>query len=97
HQGAGYLDVTNPEIHQRYETFYHAKLPDYIGLKIPQMYDAALEGKFKALWLMGEDNVQTDPNTLKVKAAMEQLDLLVVQELFMTETAKMAHVVLPAT
>lgn len=94
HQGAGYLDVK--EYHERYENFYGVKLPDYNGLKIPQMYDAALEGKFKALWLMGEDNVQTDPNTNKVKAAMEQLDLLVVQELFMTETAKMAHVVLPA-
>jgi formate dehydrogenase major subunit len=96
HQGAGYLDVTDPAIHKKYEAFYGAKLPDYVGLKIPQMYDAALEGKFKALWLMGEDNVQTDPNTNKVKAAMEQLELLVVQELFMTETAKMAHVVLPA-
>lgn len=94
HQGAGYLDVK--EYHSRYEEFYGVALPDYIGLKIPQMYDAALEGKFKALWLMGEDNVQTDPNTNKVKAAMEQLDLLVVQELFMTETAKMADVVLPA-
>jgi formate dehydrogenase major subunit len=60
------------------------------------MYYAALAGNFKALWLMGEDNVQTDPNTNHVKAALEQLDLLVVQELFMTETAKMAHVVLPA-
>lgn len=94
HQGAGYLDVK--EYHTRYEEFYGVTLPDYNGLKIPQMYDAALEGKFKALWLMGEDNVQTDPNTNKVKAAMEQLDLLVVQELFMTETAKMADVVLPA-
>jgi formate dehydrogenase major subunit len=96
HQGAGYYDVTNPEYHQLYEQFYGAKLPNYIGLKIPQMYDAALAGNFKALWLMGEDNVQTDPNTNHVKAALEQLDLLVVQELFMTETAKMAHVVLPA-
>lgn len=97
HQGAGYLDVTNDEIHSKYENFYGVKLPKHIGYKIPQMYDAALDGKFKALWLMGEDNVQTDPNTNKVKAAMEQLELLVVQELFMTETAKMAHVVLPAT
>jgi formate dehydrogenase major subunit len=71
-------------------------LPNYIGLKIPQMYDAAIDGKFKALWLMGEDNVQTDPNTNHVKEAMNNLDLLVVQELFMTETAKMAHVILPA-
>jgi formate dehydrogenase major subunit len=60
------------------------------------MYDAAHEGKFKALWLMGEDNVQTDPNTNYVKEAMNSLELLVVQEIFMTETAKMAHVILPA-
>jgi formate dehydrogenase major subunit len=97
HQGAGYLDVTNPEYHKKYEAFYHAKLPNYAGYKIPQMYDAALNGKLKALWLMGEDNVQTDPNTNHVRAALEQLDLLVVQEIFMTETAKMAHVVLPAS
>lgn len=96
HQGAGYYDVTNPEYHAKYEKFYGVKLPDYIGLKIPQMYDAAIDGKFKALWLMGEDNVQTDPNTNKVKQAMNNLELLVVQELFMTETAKMAHVILPA-
>lgn len=96
HQGAGYLDVTNPEIHTKYELFYGRPIPREIGLKIPQMYDAALAGNFKALWLMGEDNVQTDPNTHKVKAAMQSLELLVVQELFMTETAMMAHVVLPA-
>jgi formate dehydrogenase major subunit len=68
----------------------------HIGYKIPQMYDAAIGGKLKALWLMGEDNVQTDPNTNHVKQALNSLDLLVVQELFMTETAKMAHVILPA-
>jgi formate dehydrogenase major subunit len=97
HQGAGYYDVTKPEYHQMYEEFYGVKLPDYVGLKIPQMYDAALAGKMKAMWLMGEDNVQTDPNTLHVVKALSQLDLLVVQEIFMTETAKMAHVVLPAS
>lgn len=97
HQGAGYYDVTDPQYHQMYEAFYNTKLPDYVGYKIPQMYDAAIAGKFKALFLMGEDNVQTDPNTQHVKNAMRQLDLLVVQEIFMTETAKMAHVVLPAS
>lgn len=59
------------------------------------MFDASIQGKLKALWLMGEDVVQTDPNTQKVIKAMEQLDLLVVQELFMTETANYATVVLP--
>ncbi len=96
HQGAGYYDVTNPEYHKMYEAFYDTKLPMYVGLKIPQMYDAALDNKLKALWLMGEDNVQTDPNTNHVKAALGKLDLLVVQEIFMTETAMLAHVVLPA-
>jgi len=97
HQGAGYLDVTLPENHRLYEDFYHAKLPLHAGYKIPQMYDAALNGKLKALWLMGEDNVQTDPNTQHVVSALSKLDLLVVQEIFMTETAKLAHVVLPAS
>ncbi|GAB1398051.1 hypothetical protein MASR1M65_28310 [Saprospiraceae bacterium] len=96
YQGAGYLDVTDPEIHKRYEAFYGAKLPMHEGYKIPEMYDAALEGKFKALWLIGEDIVQTEPNTNKVKASLEQLDLLVVQEIFMTETASFADVILPA-
>lgn len=96
HQGAGYYDVTVPEYHQMYEEFYGVKLPNYAGLKIPQMYDAALAGKLKALWLMGEDVVQTDPNTHHVKAALAELDLLVVQEIFITETALLADVVLPA-
>lgn len=97
HQGAGYFDVTNPEYHKKYEAFYNTKLPLHVGYKIPQMYDASLNNKLKAMWLMGEDVGQTDPNTNHVKAALEKLDLLVVQEIFMTETAKMAHVVLPAS
>lgn len=96
HQGAGYLDVTDPEIHKKYEAFYGASLPQHIGYKIPQMYDAALAGKLKAMWVIGEDMGQTDPNTQHVRAALSKLELFVVQELFMTETAKMATVVLPA-
>ncbi|MEW6467811.1 MAG: formate dehydrogenase subunit alpha [Bacteroidota bacterium] len=95
HQGAGYYDVTNPEYHKMYEEFYKAKLPIHIGYKIPQMYDAALAGKLKVLWTMGEDMAQTDPNTHHVVSALKKLDLFIVQELFMTETAKLAHVILP--
>ncbi|MBU6341015.1 MAG: formate dehydrogenase subunit alpha [Bacteroidetes bacterium] len=95
HQGAGYLDLTQPEIHAQYEDFYKAKLPLHIGYKIPQMYDAALDNRLKALWVIGEDMAQTDPNTQHVVSALQKLDLLVVQELFMTETAKLADVVLP--
>jgi formate dehydrogenase major subunit len=95
HQGAGYLDVTNPAYHKMYEEFYHAKLPNYVGLKIPQMYDAAKNDKLKALWVIGEDMAQTDPNTHHVVESLNKLDLFVVQELFMTETAKLATVILP--
>lgn len=95
HQGAGYLDVTKPEVNALYNSFYGRKVPDVIGYKIPEMFDAAIQGKLKALWIIGEDVVQTDPNTNKVIAAMESLDLLIVQELFMTETAQRATVILP--
>jgi formate dehydrogenase major subunit len=95
HQGAGYYDVSIPEYHEMYEKFYKVPMPTTAGLKTPQMYDAAVNGKFKALWSMGEDMVQTDPNTHHVKEAISKLELFIVQELFMTETAKLADVVLP--
>lgn len=96
HQGAGYLDVTNPDINRRYIDFYNIdKLPLHIGYKIPEMFDAAIAGDLKAMWIIGEDVVQTDPNTSKVKKALTNLDLFIVQELFMTETALLADVVLP--
>ena len=95
HQGAGYLNAYDPEVNKKYEEFYGAKIPLGTGYKIPEMFEASIEGKLKALWLMGEDVVQTDPNTQKVIKAMESLELLVVQELFLTETAKYATVILP--
>jgi formate dehydrogenase major subunit len=97
HQGAGYLKVNDPEVHRLYEQFYGRPLSGEIGLKIPQMYDAALKGKLKALWVMGEDLAQTDPNTDHVTAALNAMEFVVVQELFMTETAKFANVILPAS
>ncbi len=95
HQGAGYLDVTNPEINKKYNQFYQADVPMNIGYKIPEMFDAALAEKLKAIWIIGEDVVQTDPNTQKVIKALEKTELVIVQELFMTETAKYADVILP--
>ena len=96
HQGAGYMDAYDPEINKKYALHYKTEIPTRKGLKIPEMYDAAIEGKLKALWLMGEDVVQTDPNTHHVLKAMSNLELVVVQEIFMSETCKQAHVVLPA-
>jgi formate dehydrogenase major subunit len=95
YQGAGYMDVTDPQMRAKYEDFYGAPMSDKVGYTIPEMYDAALAGKLKALWVMGEDMAQSDPNTHHVVKALASLELLVVQEIFMTETAKYAHVVLP--
>jgi formate dehydrogenase major subunit len=95
HQGAGYLDITNEDVNKKYNAFYGVDVPMEIGFKIPEMFDAALDGKLKALWVIGEDIVQTDPNTKKVIKALEATDLVIVQELFMTETAKYADVILP--
>ncbi|MBL0037251.1 MAG: formate dehydrogenase subunit alpha [Flavobacteriales bacterium] len=95
HQGAGYFAVDDPNYSRQYDEFYGVHVPNVVGKKIPQMYDAALAGTLKAMWVIGEDMGQTDPNTNHVRKALGALDLFVVQELFMTETAKLAHVVLP--
>jgi len=97
HQGAGYLDAYNPDINKKYELHYGVKVPIGKGLKIPEMFDASIRGNLKAMWLMGEDIAQTDPNTCHVISALENLELLVIQEIFMTETCKYATVVLPAS
>ncbi|RPD93035.1 formate dehydrogenase subunit alpha [Aureibaculum marinum] len=98
HQGAGYLDVNDPEIQHYYAKKYRInKMPEKEGLKIPDMLNAAIEGKLKALYIMGEDTIMTDPNTNHSIKAFENLELIVVQELFMTATSKMADVILPAS
>ncbi len=95
HQGAGYLDVTNADIQAKYRAFYGVDVPTEVGYKIPEMFDAAIAGQLKAIWIIGEDVVQTDPNTQKVIKALENTELVIVQELFITETAKYADVILP--
>ena len=97
HQGAGYLSLSDPESLQYFEDKYHAKSPVTPGLRIPEMFDAARQGSLKALWILGEDVAQTDPNRKAVIESLSNLDLLVVQEIFMSETAKLADVVFPGT
>ena len=81
HQGAGYMDINKPEVQQYYADKYGVeKMPEREGYKIPQMLDAAIEGKLKALYIMGEDTIMTDPNTNHSIKAFEKLDLIVVQE-----------------
>ncbi len=97
HQGAGYFPVADKKIQEFYTEKYGVVHPTKAGLKIPEIFDAAINKEVKGLWIIGEDIVQTDPNSAHVVKAMESLDLLVVQEIFMSETAKLADVVLPGT
>ena len=97
HQGAGYLPVDDKKIQNFYTEKYGVVHPTKAGLKIPQIFDGAKNKEVKALWIIGEDVVQTDPNSTHVVEALNSLDLLVVQEIFMSETAKLATVVLPGT
>ncbi len=97
HQGPGYLEMSDPDVRQYYQQHWGVEVPGGPGLKIPEMFGCARGGKLKALWIMGEDIMQTDPNSCEVKLSLGMLDLLIVQELFMTETCEMADVVLPAS
>lgn len=97
HQGAGYLDVTDPASIRLYNAYYNAEHPSKPGYRIPEMFAAAFRGDLKALWIMGEDILQTDPNTCHVRNSLQGLEMLVVQELFMSETAHIADVVFPAS
>ncbi len=87
HQGAGYFPVDLDESQQYYQAHYGVEMPKEIGYKIPEMFNAALAGDLKAMWILGEDVVQTDPNRKHVVESLSNLDLLVVQEIFLSETA----------
>jgi formate dehydrogenase major subunit len=78
-----------------FESAWGVPLSDEPGLRIPNMFDAALAGSFKGIYVQGEDIAQSDPNTQHVTAALAALECLVVQDLFLNETAKFAHVFLP--
>jgi formate dehydrogenase major subunit len=97
HQGAGYFNVAEEKNQKYYSEKYGVTHPTKPGLKIPEMFDAAIKKDLKAVWIIGEDIVQTDPDSSHVIKAMNSLELLVVQEIFMSETAKLATVVLPGT
>jgi formate dehydrogenase major subunit len=97
HELSGYRHVSDEAVREVFETLWGRPIQPEPGLRIPNMFDAAIDGTFRALFVQGEDIAQSDPNTKHVFAALEALDLLVVQDLFINETAKMAHVVLPGT
>ena len=91
-----YQRVTDDGAAERFEQAWGVEILRAPGLRIPEMFNAAVEGKLKALYVIGEDIAQTDPDTDHVRAAIEACDLVVVQEIFPSRTAEMADVVLPA-
>ncbi len=97
HELPGYRHVSDDAARGVFEAIWGRPLLSEPGLRIPNMFDSAIDGTFRALFVQGEDIAQSDPNTKHVFAALESLDLLVVQDLFLNETAKFAHVLLPGT
>ena len=97
HELPGYRHVARDDVRAIYENLWGTPILPEPGLRIPNMFDSAIDGSFRALFVQGEDIAQSDPNTQHVTKALESLDLLVVQDLFINETAKFAHVFLPGT
>jgi formate dehydrogenase major subunit/formate dehydrogenase alpha subunit len=93
----GYQRVNIPAIQQKFEALWKTKLSNKEGLTAPDMLAAAEKGALKALYIMGENPVLSDPNMAHTVKALKSLDFLVVQDIFMTETAELAHVVLPGS
>ena len=93
----GYQKVDDPAIRDKFATAWKAQLSDKPGLPVTEMINRAAEGKIKALYIMGENPYLSDPDQHHVEHALEQLDFMVVQDIFLTETCRFAHVVLPAT
>jgi len=97
HELPGYRHISDAKTRSLFESDWGVSLASEPGLRIPNMFDAALDGSFKALCVQGEDIAQSDPNTQHVTAALTSLECLVVQDLFLNETAKFAHVFLPGS
>ncbi|MBI5526102.1 MAG: formate dehydrogenase subunit alpha [Deltaproteobacteria bacterium] len=94
---SGYQQVADAAARARFEKAWGVALPDKPGLTVTQMLPAAIEGKIKALYIMGENPMLSDADITHVEKALRALEFLVVQDIFMTETAKLARVVLPAS
>ncbi|HPG93637.1 MAG TPA: formate dehydrogenase subunit alpha [Dokdonella sp.] len=97
HELPGYRHVSDSSVRSIFEHDWGVPLLAEPGLRIPNMFEAALDGEFKGLYIQGEDIGQSDPNTQHVTAALTSMECIVVQDLFLNETAKFAHVFLPGS
>lgn len=97
HEFSGYRHVSDDTVRLQFEELWGTSLQSEPGLRIPNMLDAALVGEFRGIYVQGEDIAQSDPNTKHVMAALAAMDMVIVQDLFLNETASFAHVFLPGT
>jgi formate dehydrogenase major subunit len=91
----GYQSVADPLVRAQFERVWGRPLPNTRGDTLPKMYEAARRGELRGMFIFGENVVQTDPNAAEVVASLRALDFLMVQEIFLSETAALAHLVLP--
>lgn len=97
HEFSGYRHVSDDAARHMFEQAWGRPMTPEPGLRIPNMFNEAIDGNFKGLYVQGEDIAQSDPNTHHVQAALRNMDLIIVQDLFLNETASFAHVFLPGT
>ena len=97
HELPGYRHLSDAVTRALFEADWQVTLDPEPGLRIPNMFDSAIDGDFKGLYCQGEDLAQSDPNTQHVEAALRALECLVVQDIFLNETARFAHVLLPGS
>ena len=97
HELSGYRHVSDPEARALFEAEWGVPIDPEPGLRIPNMLDAATDGLFKGLYIQGEDIVQSDPDTKHVVAGLEAMECVIVQDIFLNETANYAHIFLPGS
>jgi len=97
HELPGYRHLSDSVTREAFEKDWGVALDPEPGLRIPNMFDAALDGSFKGMYIQGEDFVQSDPNTRHIESAMRSMECVIVQDLFLNETAKFAHIFFPGS
>jgi formate dehydrogenase major subunit len=97
HEFSGYRHISDPVARALFEAEWGCELDAEPGLRIPNMFDAAIGGRFKGLYVQGEDILQSDPETQHVAAGLAAMECVVVQDLFLNETANYAHIFLPGS
>src|SRR5258705_8254754 len=97
HELPGYRHISGDAVRDQFEAMWNVRLNPEPGLRIPNMFDAAIEGTFMGLYVQGEDILQSDPNTKHVVAALSSMECVIVHDLFLNETANYAHVFLPGS